>query len=140
MLQRIVSTISLVFFVSVSAAAQDRVLVGAWKAVTYEINGIGHPMQGLLIFTKNYYSANVRFKLGNGPVDDANGNAGPYTREGSRIVFKQWVQVHVRPGDKNEPIVSREGPDEASEYRFAGDSLILLFPSKNRYILERMAE
>ena len=140
MLQRLVCTVSLVLLVSASPVAQDRALVGAWKAVTYEINGIGHPMQGLLIFTKNYYSGNVRFKLGNGPVDDANGNAGPYTREGSRIVFKLWVQVHVRPGDKTEPVLSREGPDEASEYRFAGDTLFLVFPSKNRYILERMAE
>jgi len=132
--------ISLALFVAASPVAQDRVLVGAWKAVTYEINGTEHPMQGLFIFTKNYYSANVRFKLGNGPVDDANGNAGPYTREGRRIVFKQWVQIHVRPGDRNEPIVSREGPDEATDYRFEGDRLILVFPSKNRFILERMTE
>ncbi len=97
-------------------------------------------MQGLFIFTKNYYSANVRFKLGSGPIDDANGNAGPYTRDGSRIVFKQWVQIHVRPGDTNQPVLSREGPDEATDYRFEGDRLILLFPSKNRYILERVAE
>jgi hypothetical protein len=126
-----------------SAAAppvdQDRALVGAWKAVTYEVNGVQHPMQGLFIFTKSYYSANVRFKLGNSPMDDANGNAGPYTRVGNRIVFKQWVQVHVRPGDSNQPILSREGPDESSDYQFDGDRLILVFPSKNRYILERMA-
>lgn len=97
-------------------------------------------MQGLFIFTKSYYSANVRFNLGNGPVDDANGNAGPYTRAGSRIVFKQWVQVHVRPGDKSQPILSGEGPDEATDFRFEGDRLILVFPSGNRYILERMPE
>ena len=39
-----------------------------------------------------------------------------------------------------QPILSREGPDEASEYQFDGDRLILTFPSKNRYTLERIAE
>ncbi len=143
MFQRFVVVISLALSASASAASpvdQDRALAGAWKAVTYEINGVEHPMQGLFIFTKNYYSANVRFNLGSGPMDDANGNAGPYTRDARRIVFKQWVQIHVRPGDTNQPILSREGPDEATDYRFEGDRLILLFPSKNRYILERVAE
>ena len=122
------------------SADQDRALVGAWKAVTYEVNGVEHPMQGLFIFTASYYSANVRFKLGDNPIDDANGNAGPYTRAGTRIVFKQWVQVHVRPGDRSQPILSRAGPDESSEYRVEGDRLILTFPSRNRYILERLSE
>ena len=118
----------------------DQSLVGAWKAVTYEVNGVDHPMQGLFIFTQHYYSANVRFKLGDGPMDDANGNAGPYTHTGNHIVFKQWVQVHVRPGDATQPILSREGPDEASDYRVEGDRLTLIFPSKNRYVLQRIAE
>jgi hypothetical protein len=140
MLERIVVVLTLALSIAAPPVAQDRSLVGAWKAETYEINGVGHPMQGLFIFTKNYYSANVRFNPGNGPIDDSNGNAGPYSREGSRIVFKQWVQVHVRPGDKDNPVVSRQGPDEATDYRFASDSLILLFPSGNRYILERLTD
>jgi len=140
MFQRLVLATAFTLSIAASPTHQDRPLTGAWKAVTYEINGVGHPMQGLFIFTKNYYSATVRFKLGSGPVDDANGNSGPYTRAGNRIVFKQWVQIHVRPDDKAQPILSREGPDEASEYRFAGDSLILTFPSKNRYVLERLPE
>jgi hypothetical protein len=140
MLQRVVVLLSFALAVAAPPVAQDRSLVGAWKAVTYEINGVGHPLQGLFIFTKNYYSANVRFKLGDGPVDDSNGNAGPYTRQGSRIVFTQWVQVHVRPGDKDTPVLSRQGPDESTDCRFEGDSLILVFPSGNRYILERMTE
>lgn len=140
MRQRLVSIAALALVATALPVAQDRALVGAWKAVTYEIDGVEHPMQGLFIFTKNYYSANVRFKLGSGPVDNANGNAGPYTRVGNRIVFKQWVQVHVRPGDKDQPVLSREGPDEATDYRFQGDSLILVFPSKNRFILERLVE
>jgi hypothetical protein len=140
MLQRFVFLMSFAFSVAAHPVAHDRALVGAWKAVTYEINGVGHPMQGLFIFSKTYYSANVRFKLGDGPVDDANGNAGPYTQDGGRIVFKQWVQVHVRPEDKDTPVLSREGPDETSDYRLAGDSLILIFPSRNRYILKRVEE
>jgi len=140
MLRQFVVAVALGLCIAARPVDQDQTLVGAWKAVTYEVNGVDHPMQGLFIFTKSYYSANVRFKLGNGPMDDANGNAGPYTRTADRVVFKQWVQVHVRPGDSAQPILSREGPDEASEYRFDGDHLILIFPSKNRYILERIAE
>lgn len=140
MFHRLVIMLSLALSAAASPVDRDPALVGAWKAVTYEINGVEHPMQGLFIFTKNYYSANVRFKLGSGPMDDANGNAGPYTRDASQIVFKQWVQIHVRPGDTTQPVLSREGPDEATDYRFEGDRLILLFPSKNRYILERVAE
>jgi hypothetical protein len=46
----------------------------------------------------------------------------------------------VRPEDQKQPVLSREGPDEASEYKFEGNQLILTFPSKNRYILERVSE
>ena len=102
--------------------------------------GGAHPMQGLFIFSKSYYSANVRFKLGADSLDDANGNAGPYEQEGTRIVFKQWVQIHVRPGDRDHPILSRAGPDEVADFQLEGDHLTLIFPSKNRYILQRAAE
>jgi hypothetical protein len=118
--------------------ADDARLVGAWKAVTYVVNGESHPMQGLFIFTKHHYSANVRFRMsGTGPIDDANGNAGPYSADGRRVVFTQWVQIHVRPGDAKEPVLARSGPDEASSYRIEGKRLILTFPSRNQYILER---
>jgi hypothetical protein len=133
--------VSLTLIWSVAAAqAADMRFPGVWKAVTYEIAGVPHPMRGLFIFSKGYYSANVRFQLTSGPVEDSNGNAGPYTAENGRIIFKQWVQVHVRPEDKKEPVLSRQGPDEVSEYRFEGNRLILNFPSKNRYVLERLAE
>jgi hypothetical protein len=140
MSRRIVVTIALILWSVAPASAADRRLVGVWKAVTYEIGGTEHQMQGLFIFTRRHYSANVRFKLSNSPIDDANGNAGPYTADGVRIVFTQWVQIHVRPGDKTEPVLSRGGPDEATEYRFEGNRLILTFPSRNRYILERVTE
>jgi hypothetical protein len=125
---------------TVQDSSRDPSLVGAWKAVTYEVNGVAHPMQGLFIFTSTYYSANVRFRLGDAAMDDANGNAGPYSQSGHHIVFKQWVQVHVRPADRNQPILSREGPDEASDYQLDQNRMTLTFPSGNRYILERIAE
>lgn len=128
----------LVLTCAVSAAAEDRRLVGQWKAVTYQIDGVDHPMEGLFIFTPRFYSANVRFNLSGGPIDDANGNAGPYVADGRQIVFTQWVQVHVRPGDAKEPILSRKGPDEATAYAIDGKRLILTFPSKNTFILERL--
>ena len=128
----------LVLTCAASAAAEDRRLVGQWKAVTYQIDGVDHPMEGLFIFTPRFYSANVRFKLSAGPIDDANGNAGPYVADGRQIVFTQWVQIHIRPGDKTEPILARKGPDEATAYAIDGRRLILTFPSKNKYILERL--
>ena len=120
------------------ALADDARLVGTWKAVTYVVNGQQYPMQGLFIFTKHHYSANVRFRMsGTGPIDDANGNAGPYSADGRRVVFTQWVQIHVRPGDAKEPVLARSGPDEATDYRIVGKQLILTFPSRNQYILEK---
>ena len=95
---RPVLTATLVLLSVCWAAAEDRRLVGTWKAVTYEIQGRAHPMHGLFIFTRRHYSANVRYQAAAGPVDNANGNAGPYTADGRRIVFTQWVQIHVRRG------------------------------------------
>jgi hypothetical protein len=138
--RRTVLIIAILLCATVPSVAQHDNFVGVWRAKTYEINGTAHPMQGLFIFSKNYYSANVRFTLSGGPIDDANGNAGPYSFDGKHIVFTQWVQIHVRPEDQTRPILSREGPNEASDYRFEGDRLILTFPSKNRYVLERLAK
>ena len=95
---RPVLTATLVLLSVCWAAAEDRRLVGTWKAVTYEIQGRAHPMHGLFIFTRRHYSANIRYQAAAGPVDNANGNAGPYTADGRRIVFTQWVQIHVRRG------------------------------------------
>jgi hypothetical protein len=121
-------------------AVETPTLIGAWRAVTYVVDGKPYPLNGLFIFTAHHYSANVRFKMSAGPNDDANGNAGPYTVKAGQVVFSQWVQIHVRPGSATEPILSRAGPDEAAEYRVEGKRLVLTFPSKNQYILERVAE
>jgi hypothetical protein len=121
-------------------ARADERLVGVWKAVTYVIDGKPLPMDGLFILTPKYYSANVRFKLSPGTNDDSNGNTGPWVADGKRVVFTQWVQIHVRPGSASEPILSRKGPDEAAEYQIDGKRLTLTFPSKNRYVLERLQD
>ena len=136
------TTACLLFFIfaNLLAHAEDRRLVGCWKAVAYIIDGQQQPMHGLFIFTLLHYSANIRFKLAPGPVDDANGNAGPYRADGKRIVFTQWVQIHIRPHSTTEPVLSREGPDEGTDYRLQGKRLVLTFPSKNQYILERLEE
>ena len=125
---------------SLSAGAQSGSLVGAWKAVTYEIGGVPHPMHGLFLFTPHFYSANVRFRLAGGPIDNANGNAGPYQIHGDEIVFEQWVQVHVRPEDTKQPILSHEGAPEHSKFYRQGNKLTFVFPSGNRYELERATE
>ena len=122
---------------AVESRADER-LVGVWKAVTYVIDGKRVPMEGLFIFTPRYYSANVRFKLSKTPQEDSNGNTGPWVADGKRVVFTQWVQIHVRPGSATEPILSRQGPDEAAAYQVDGKRLTLTFPSGNRYILERL--
>jgi len=137
---KLIVAIVLIFCSAAPAATEGHRFVGAWKALTYVIDSKEHPMEGLFVFTQRHYSANVRFKLGHESIDAANGNAGSYSIDGKRIVFAQWVQVHIRPGDPKESILSRKGPDEVSEYRFEGDRLILLFPSGNRYVLERITE
>jgi len=122
------------------AAGQERQLVGAWRAVTYVMDGQPHPIEGLFIFTSRYYSANIRLKQSTGTIDTANGNAGPYTSDEKHIVFTQWVQIHVRPNDPDEPVLSRRGPDESTAYAFDGNRLILTFPSGNKYVLERVVD
>ncbi len=92
-------------------------------------------MYGLFIFTRRHYSANVRYQAAAEPVDNANGNAGPYTADGRRIVF--MCRFTCAADDAQQPVLSRQGPNEATDYRIEGKRLILAFPSKNRYILQR---
>ena len=122
------------------ARAEDTRLEGAWKGVTYRIAGRDYPMEGIFIFTPKYFSSNVLFKLTNGPADDANANGGPYTADGKQIVFTQWVQIHLRPGDRKEPIFSMKGAPETASYEVNGDRLVITFPSKNRYVLQRLRD
>lgn len=120
--------------------AQDARLVGAWKPVTYRVQGKDHPMEGLMLFTDRYFSSNVLFQLTGAAMDDGNMNAGPYEADGRRIVFTQWVEVHMRPGHPREPLLVRKGRPEPAEYQIEGDRLEIIFPSKNRFLLERLSK
>lgn len=123
-----------------SAQENDARLLGPWKPITYHISGTDIPMQGLMIFTQNHFSSNVLFKLTKGLVDDANINAGLYETKEDKIVFKQWIQIHLRPGNSKEPIQLPNLLVEEASYKLEGNHLVIIFPSKNRFILERIHE
>lgn len=123
------------------AQAPDPRLVGVWKTLTYIVDEVEHPLDGLFIFTDRHFSANVFFQLSGGDMEDSNANAGTYRIDGDTLTFEQQVQIHIRPGDSDEPIFYGRDVDEASKYRIEGDDrLIVLFPSGNRYICERVEE
>lgn len=117
--------------------ASDERFLGAWRTTTYTIEGEDHPMNGIMIFTPSYYSANVILNLTGGDMEDANANSGPYWAEDGQVVFGQWMQLHLRPGAPGETSL-KSGADEVSSYRFEGDDhLIIQFPSGNFYTLDR---
>ena len=85
-----------------SAQASDPRIIGSWRTTTYTIQGVDHPMDGIMIFTPGYFAANVILNFTGGDVDDANANSGPYWAEDGKIIFVQWMQLHLRPGDPEE--------------------------------------
>lgn len=136
-------TIFLAIFISVSllsAFGNDGRLLGPWKAVTSHIARADIPMEGLMIFTQKHFSSNVLLKLTKGPMDDANINAGLYETKEGKIIFKQWIQIHLRPGDSKEPIQLPNQLIEEASYKLEGNHLVITFPSKNHFILERIHE
>ena len=140
-MKKLTSSLLMVMFVGLlSAHGNDARLLGPWKPITYHIEGADIPMQGLMIFTKKHFSSNVMFMLTKGLVDDANINAGLYETKGDKIIFNQWIQIHLRPGNSKEPIQLPNQPVEEVSYKLEGNRLVLIFPSKNRFILERIHE
>lgn len=123
---------------AVPTTAADPRLFGVWKTLTYVVEGKDHPMDGLFIFTERHFSANAFFRISGGNLDDLNANAGTYRTEGDRLIFMQQVQAHIRPGDVREPIFYGKGVEEAATYQIEGDKLVISFPSKNRYVCERV--
>ena len=96
-------------------------------------------MDGLMIFTPSYFSANSIWTTNDGVVD-ANANSGPYFAENGNIIFSQWMQLHMRQGNTDESFL-RTGIDEGSTYRFESDDrLIIQFPTGNFYVLDRLAD
>ena len=131
--------LSLFFILVGSVQATDRRLYGSWKTSTYTLQGVDIPMDGLMIFTPSYFSANTIWSGQDGVVD-ANANSGPYFAEDGKIIFSQWMQLHVRHGDQDESFL-RTGIDEPSTYRFeTNDRLIIQFPTGNFYLLDRLID
>jgi hypothetical protein len=131
--------VSLFFILVGSVQGADRRLYGSWKTSTYTLQGVDIPMDGLMIFTPSYFSANTIWS-GKNSVVDANANSGPYFAENGKIIFSQWMQLHVRHGDQKESFL-RTGIDEPSTYRFeTNDRLIIQFPTGNYYLLDRLID
>ena len=97
-------------------------------------------MAGIMIFTKKHFSSNVTFKMTKGPVDDFNFNAGLYEADEYKIIFKQLIQLHLRPGYDKDKIQLPNTPIEEANYKLDGNQLVITFPSKNHYILEEIHE
>ncbi len=126
------------FLISSPGSASDPQLVGVWKTLKYQIQGEDYPLDGLFIFTGRHFSANVFFRLSGGELDDMNANAGTYRTSGEKMVFMQQIQSHIRPGDEKEPIFYGKGVEEVASYRVEKDRLLIIFPSGNRYVCERI--
>ena len=75
-----------------------------------------------------------------GPVDDFNFNAGLYEADEYKIIFKQLIQLHLRPGYDKDKIQLPNTPIEEANYKLDGNQLVITFPSKNHYILEEIHE
>jgi hypothetical protein len=115
--------------------------MGPWKAVSYTINDTAYPMNGLVIFTKKHFSSNVVFNMTNGPIEDSNHNAGLYEANGKTLIFKdQLVQIHLRPGNLKEQIELPNQPYEETGYKLEENRLVIIFPSGNKFTLERIIE
>jgi len=119
--------------------AEDERLYGAWKPIIYNVQGVDHPMDGLILITPNYFSANTLFSLSDDTAGDANANAGPYEAVNGKIVISQWMQLHWRPGAPEENFLSRDEVEEIP-YKIENEYLIFVFPSGNKYISERLPD
>jgi len=140
-MKKLISFLAMVLLLSLlSAYGNDVRLIGPWRPITYHISGVDIPLEGLMIFTQKHFSSNVLFKLTKGLVDDANINAGLYETKGDKLIFKQWIQIHLRPGNSKEPIQLPNQPVEEASYKLEGNRLVITFPSKNHFILERIHE
>ena len=137
-MKRMLTLMVLLMLAATVAGASDPRLVGVWNVLTYELEGKDVAMDGLFIFTDKHFSANTFFRVSGGELDDMNANAGTYKTDGDNLIFMQQVQAHIRPGDKEEPIFYGKGVEEAARYTIEGGKLIIIFPSGNRYISERL--
>jgi hypothetical protein len=114
----------------------DERLLGAWRPQYYTLDGVKHPLRGLMVFTPHYFMANVVIDNADGDPG-ANANSGPYTIKCSKIAMIQWMQMHYRPGTQD-PVLLTEGVPEAIAYDVTTDSLTFKFPSGNSYVSKRI--
>ena len=129
----------------VPAAANDPDLMGVWEPVTYHIAGKDYPMEGLLMFSKGHFTANVRWQGSSTELDDMNAQAGRYRTEGSNLIFTSDFSADIHTGNPEGhgshapgPIHYNRGRKEVATYEIEGDQLIITFPGKNRYHAKRL--
>lgn len=111
---------------------------GVWRASVYELDGVEHQQDGLIIVTPDYLMSNTIFQADNDDIPDGNANSGPISFDGDVIVMEQWMQLHWRTEDTGGNFLT-QGVVERIPYIVEGDSLIFHFPSGNRYISKRLA-
>ena len=118
--------------------ASENKLVGVWDTHTYVVEGKNHALDGIIIFTENYFAGTAYSSFSGGEMDDSNANAGTYTIDGNKVTFQQQVQIHIRPGDKKEPIFYGKDVPEEATFEIDGDNLTIYFPSGSKYLAKRL--
>jgi len=136
---RLALATALVILAASTCNAEDQRLYGAWKPLLYSVQGVDHPMDGLIIITPKYFSANTFFSLSENSGGDANANAGPYEVVNGKIVVTQWMQLHWRPGSMDDSFLNHYAVEEIP-YEIENDRLIFSFPSGNKYVSERLPD
>lgn len=111
---------------------------GVWRATFYEIEGVQHKQDGLIIITPDFLMSNTIFDADGDIYPDANANSGPIKIEDDVIVMEQWMQLHWRTADDEGNFLT-QGVVERIPYKVEGDLLIFEFPSGNRYTSTREA-
>jgi hypothetical protein len=115
----------------------DARVLGAWKPVSYTVNGQVHSMRGLMIITPDYFVANTIYQNSAGAWTEANANSGPYSVKNGKIALTQWMQLHYRPSNPKDMLLT-EGIVEQIGYTLDNGKLVMHFPSGNSYTSERL--
>ena len=119
---------------------------GAWRPTTYHLkNGVSHPVDGLIVFTKSDWSV-VYFVLdADGKPGRGSGEGGTYTRDGNRLVFTHRFNLvggRAMEGLEEAPLAmtvrgATGAPIEPSTIELTPDRLVIAFPSGNRLDFRR---
>jgi hypothetical protein len=114
----------------------DRRLWGVWQMETYVIDKVDRPAHGVIIIQTGWLAADIIYFGEDGKPLGANANAGPICTMDGNVVINQTVQLHYRPNTSADDVLA-EGRIERIGYHRSGDTLVLTFPSGNRYIARR---